>query len=179
MTAQTQSKPKSNKRRIGESITDARPVLPLFNVTNPTPESVKAYNATANHLRICLERYDQQVIQDNDQLRTYITNRLLEISQCGSTKEELKALELLGKSSDVSLFSEKTEINITHTTSATLEDTIKNKLQRLLAERTAAQHEKNQAAKDAEDAEFWDAPEEIDPGDIIDADHYADEEDEP
>lgn len=165
MTAQTQSKTRTKKKKAEESVTDPRPILPLFNVSKPTPEAVRAYNATANHLRICLERYDQQVIQDNDQLRTYITNRLLEISQCGSTKEELKALELLGKSSDVSLFSEKTEINITHTSSASLEDTIKNKITRLLAEKTAATLAEQQESQKIEDAEFW----EDEGGDVVDA----------
>jgi len=35
-------------------------------------------------------------------------------SDCGDTKHELRALELLGKISDVGLFAEKTEINVNH-----------------------------------------------------------------
>ena len=62
---------------------------------------------------------------------TYITNRLLEESKCGDTKHEIRALELLGKISDVGLFSEKTEINVTHTTDS-LQHAIKDKIGRLM-----------------------------------------------
>lgn len=83
-------------------------------------------------LTALLNEYDRQVVKDVFQLRTYITNRLIEISGCGSTKEELKALELLGKISDVGLFVEKSEVNITMTSPAQIEHAIKEKLNRLL-----------------------------------------------
>lgn len=83
-------------------------------------------------LTALINEYDRQVVKDVFQLRTYITNRLIEISGCGSTKEELKALELLGKISDVGLFVEKSEINITMTSPAQLEHAIKEKINRLL-----------------------------------------------
>ena len=86
---------------------------------------------TAVKLATILSEYDKQVIDDTAQLRTYITNRLIEESKCGDTKHEIRALELLGKISDVGLFSEKTEINITHTTDS-LQHAIKDKIDRLM-----------------------------------------------
>ena len=68
------------------------------------------------------------------QLRTYITNRLIEISNCGNSKDELRALELLGKISDVGLFVEKSEITVVATTSAAIEHSIKDKINRLLGQ---------------------------------------------
>ena len=41
-------------------------------------------------------------------------------------------MELLGKISDIGLFTEKSEITVTHTTSASLEHAIKDKINRLL-----------------------------------------------
>jgi len=79
-----------------------------------------------------LDEYDRQVVKDVAQLRTYVTNRLIELSSCGDTKSELKALELLGKISDVGLFVEKSEITITATTPAQLEHAIKEKINRIL-----------------------------------------------
>jgi hypothetical protein len=57
---------------------------------------------------------------------------LLEISQCGDVKYELRAIELLGKLSDVGAFTEKSEITVTHKTSDDLRKAIQDKIQRLL-----------------------------------------------
>lgn len=87
---------------------------------------------TAVRLAVILSEYDKQIIQDANQLRIYITNRLLEISKSGIARDELKALELLGKISDVSLFVEKSEVKITHTASGDLEDMIRAKIGTIL-----------------------------------------------
>lgn len=77
-----------------------------------------------------LSAYDRQIVQDKVQLRSVITNRLLEISQCGDTKHELKSLELLGKACD--LFTERSEITITHKNSAELQEAIREKIKILM-----------------------------------------------
>ena len=51
---------------------------------------------------------------------------------CGDPKLEIKALELLGKHSDIGLFTERSEITIHHTTSESLENSIKERIKRLL-----------------------------------------------
>jgi hypothetical protein len=56
----------------------------------------------------------------------------MEIANCGETKHELKALELLGKHSDIGLFSERSEITINYKTPEALEDAIKERVKRLL-----------------------------------------------
>ena len=96
---------------------------------NP-PELYKG--SVAIKLGALLDAYDGQVINDAVQARNYITNRLLEISQCGDVKYELRAIELLGKLSDVGAFTEKSEITVTHKTSDDLRKAIQDKIQRLL-----------------------------------------------
>lgn len=86
----------------------------------------------AKKLSALLNEYDHQVIKDAQQARTFITNRLIELSTCGDVKTEIKALELLGKHSDVGLFTERSEITITHKTSEDLENSIKDRIKRLL-----------------------------------------------
>ena len=49
-----------------------------------------------------------------------------------SPVSELKALELLGKMSDVGAFTEKSEITVTHKSSETLQGLIKEKINRLI-----------------------------------------------
>jgi hypothetical protein len=56
----------------------------------------------------------------------------MEIANCGDTKFELKALELLGKHSDIGLFTERSEITINYKTPEALEDAIKERVKRLL-----------------------------------------------
>jgi hypothetical protein len=96
---------------------------------NP-PELYKG--SVAIKLGALLNAYDGQVIDGAVQARNYITNRLLEISQCGDVKYELRAIELLGKLSDVGAFTEKSEITVTHKTSDDLRKAIQDKVERLL-----------------------------------------------
>lgn len=79
-----------------------------------------------------VRKFDFQTFSDALQARNYITNKLLQISDCGDPKLELKALELLGKHSDIGIFTERSEITITHKTSTDLENSIKERIKRLL-----------------------------------------------
>jgi len=128
-------------------------------IVNP---AVQEYNSIAvAQLKLTLNEFDKQVIKDSDQLRRYITNKLVLISNCGIQKDELKALELLGKISDIGLFAEKSEIKITHTTSAALEDTIKEKIGKLLAQKQPEPEEiadaEYEEVEDEEESEDEDA----------------------
>ena len=79
-----------------------------------------------------LKAYGQSRALDIDQVRAALTNKLLEIADCGEIKYELKAIELLGKHSDIGLFTERSEINITYTSPESLENAIKERVKRLL-----------------------------------------------
>jgi hypothetical protein len=56
----------------------------------------------------------------------------MEIADCGDIKHELKALELLGKHSDIGLFTERSEITINYNSPEALETAIKERIKRLL-----------------------------------------------
>lgn len=88
--------------------------------------------SVALKLSALLTEYDHRVVLDATQARTYIMNRLLEISRCGETKQELRALELMGKMSDIGAFSEKSEVTVTHRTSGDLKQILQEKISRLL-----------------------------------------------
>jgi hypothetical protein len=100
---------------------------------NQTPQ-VKNITSTgtAKVLSIAVKEYDFQVFSDVQQARNFITNKLVGIADCGDPKLELKALELLGKHSDIGLFTERSEITVHHTTSESLENSIKERVKRLL-----------------------------------------------
>lgn len=81
---------------------------------------------------VLIRQFDFQAFADAQQARNYITNKLIKLSDCGDPKLELKALELLGKHSDIGLFTERSEVTITHKTSDALENSIKERIKRLL-----------------------------------------------
>ncbi len=115
---------------------------------------------TTARLANLLTNYDGEVVKDATQLRTYVTHRLVEVSNCGDIKHELKALELLGKIPEVGLFSERTEITVTHKTSDELAEAIRSKIQRLLnpdvIDVTPFNEELEEAEEEVEEAETLD-----------------------
>jgi hypothetical protein len=79
-----------------------------------------------------VREYGHNLAHDITEVRAALTNKLLEIANCGDTKFELRALELLGKHSDISLFTERSEININYNSPDALETAIKERVKRLL-----------------------------------------------
>ena len=69
---------------------------------------------------------------DTAEARAAITNKLMEIANCGDPRYELKALELLGKHSDIGIFTQRSEITINYKNPADLENEIKERVKRLL-----------------------------------------------
>jgi len=79
-----------------------------------------------------LKAYGNQLAMDVHEVRSAVTAKLMEIANCGDPKFELKALELLGKHSDIGLFTERSEITVNYKSSSDLENAIKDRVKRLL-----------------------------------------------
>lgn len=89
-----------------------------------TAPSVPSSSGVALHLRSLINRYDEQIVESAIQARAYILNRLLEISDPnGEAKigEQLRALELMGKVSEIGMFTERVEVNINNKSTEELE----------------------------------------------------------
>jgi hypothetical protein len=80
------------------------------------------------HLEAILSEYDRDLLNSATRLRSYVTNKLLIETVDPDAKVRLKALELLGKTAGVGLFSDRLEVNVTHRTI----DQIDNELETLL-----------------------------------------------
>ena len=96
-----------------------------------TPKTVSV-SSEAKAASVLVKRFDFQSFSDQLQARNFITNKLVSLADSGDPKVELKALELLGKHSDIGLFTERSEITIHHTTSSSLENSIKERIKRLM-----------------------------------------------
>ncbi len=102
------------------------------NTLNAAVNKALSTPATVQHLFLMLSDYDHQVVQEAIQLRRFVTNKLIEDAGLSDPRHRLKALELLGKISDVGLFSEKTEITVKNLSQTDLESEIKAKLYKIL-----------------------------------------------
>lgn len=82
------------------------------------------------HLDMMLSEYDYALIEDADRIRNYVVNRLLEESR--DPKNAMKALELLGKLSNVGAFTERREVLVTHQSTEDLQQRLRESLNVLL-----------------------------------------------
>jgi hypothetical protein len=79
-----------------------------------------------------LKDFGHSVVKSAAQVRHLVTNKLIEETENPDPRIRIRALELLGKVSDVGLFAEKSEVTITHQTSDDLKDKLREKLSRLV-----------------------------------------------
>lgn len=86
----------------------------------------------AYFVRSILQEYDMEVVHEAKSLRHYVTNKLIIESDNNDARIRMKALELLGKISDVGLFSERTEVTVTNRSTSELEEVLKSKLKKLM-----------------------------------------------
>lgn len=88
--------------------------------------------SVAARIGTMLREYDNQFVADAAQMRLVVTNKLLDLASCGDPRIEIKATEMLGKISDVGLFSEKTEITVTYNKVEDLDEAIKDKIRKMM-----------------------------------------------
>jgi hypothetical protein len=112
-------------RAYAEDPDKASKLVNVERASSLTPASLK-------HLRTYLDEYGHAVVTHAIEVRHLVTNRLLEESQNPDPRIRIRALELLGKHSDVGLFSERSEITVTHQTTDELKAKLRAKLQKLV-----------------------------------------------
>jgi len=79
-----------------------------------------------------LKEFGRSVVESSKQIRDLVTNKLLIESENPDPRVRIRALELLGKISDVGLFSEKSEITVTHQSTDDLRERLREKLTKLV-----------------------------------------------
>jgi hypothetical protein len=95
-----------------------------------------------------LQEFSHAVVKNAVQVRQFVTNKLLLESSNPDPRVRIRALELLGKISDVGLFTERSEVTVTHRSTDDLKQSLREKLDAL----------RSKALKgDAEDANVIDS----------------------
>ena len=96
---------------------------------DPTEEELKR-PAVVLHLEALLSEYDYGLLDEAHRVRRYVTNRLLEESSPDKDpKYALRALESLGKITEVGLFTERVEVTVKQQSTEELEDKLKKALE--------------------------------------------------
>lgn len=81
--------------------------------------------------RSILDEFGQLVANQASEIRHLVTNKLVLETENPDARVRLKALELLGKISDVGLFTDRTEVTITHQSTDDLKSRLREKLHKL------------------------------------------------
>ena len=87
--------------------------------------------ATYGLVRNLLNEYAVRTVDNALQIRQLVTNKLILESDNPDPKVRIRALELLGKITDVGLFTEKSEVTVTHRASEDLVASLRAKIQKL------------------------------------------------
>jgi hypothetical protein len=90
-------------------------------MANTTPEAVR-------HLVGMLTAYDWAFVEQARQMRGYAVAKILEDTEHPDPRYRLKALEMLGKVTEVALFTDRVEVKKTEMSDAEIEEKIKAKL---------------------------------------------------
>lgn len=95
-------------------------------------EAMLSLPGTVVHIKALLDEYDKTVVESAAQLRTFVTNKLLVETESPDPRIRIKALELIGKISDVGLFTDKTEITMRHRPTEELEQLLRERLTKVI-----------------------------------------------
>ena len=98
-----------------------------------TPKRVAALTPASLILtNSILQEFGRSVVESSVQIRHLVTNKLLLETDNPDPRVRIRALELLGKISDVGLFAEKSEVTITHQSTDDIKEKLRSKLAKLV-----------------------------------------------
>ena len=123
---QTEAETQTARAAFATLTTGSTPASIQSALTNiQTPKAVQ-------HLVGMLTAYDWEFVNQAKELRGYAVAKILEDCENPNANIRLKALGLLGKVTEVGLFTEKIEIKQTEMSDAEIEQRIKDKLNRFM-----------------------------------------------
>lgn len=97
-----------------------------------TSRAVHMTPASLIETRRILDEFGTAVVRHAVEIRHLVTNKLLLEAENPDPRIRIRALELLGKISDVGLFTERSEVTITHQSTDDLRKNLRDKFNRLL-----------------------------------------------
>jgi hypothetical protein len=121
--ALAQSAAQSAFSAIASSAPSSQQTVALLALKTPT---------AVRHLTGMLTAYDWEFVEQAQQIRGYAVSQLLEEVKHPDARIRLRALELLGRVTEVALFTDRVEVKKVSVTDAELDAKIKQKLSRFM-----------------------------------------------
>jgi hypothetical protein len=100
--------------------------------TVSTQRAAKLTPASLIQTRVILDEFGTAVARHAVEIRHLVTNKLLLETENPDPRVRIRALELLGKITDVGLFTDKTEVTVTHQSTDDLRKKLREKFNRLI-----------------------------------------------
>lgn len=125
--------PRANDEDVAATLLDAHAQDP--EKTKKMVTTKRAATLTPASIQMAagiVKEFNHSIVDSALQLRHLVTNKLVLESENPDPRVRMRALELLGKISDVGLFTEKSEVTITHQTTDDLKDKLREKLAKLV-----------------------------------------------
>ena len=124
---------------VDVGVQDEAAALVFDTVQNPASTTKRLTDKRLNHVRPAalilvdqiLNEFGHNVAESATAIRNLVTNKLLIESDSADPRVRIRALELLGKISDVGLFAEKSEVTIRNKTSDDIRSRLRTKLGKL------------------------------------------------
>ena len=112
---------------------DERLARSLFN----SGQNITAYDLSHEpeamiKLHAIMTDYDKRAVAEAHEIRNFVTNKLVLASASKNETVAMRALENLGKLSDVGAFIERKEITINNQSTESLEETLRRKIDKIL-----------------------------------------------
>jgi hypothetical protein len=118
--------------------TQAQQAFTAITAASPTPDQTAALlrlktPPAVQHLVGMLTAYDWAFVEQARELRGYAVSQILEETKNPDARLRLRALELLGRVTEVALFTDRVEVKKTAVNDAELDAKIKEKLARFMS----------------------------------------------
>ena len=132
---------KQKAANIGTGVEIKADINPIFDDPAPVIEEATDLLAGADLRAVTpagvfaaqhfVSQYASNLALDVLKVRSALTNKLMELVTCGNPKYELQAIALLGKHSDIGLFTDRSEITHKHSSVIELENAITSKIKEI------------------------------------------------
>jgi hypothetical protein len=124
--------PTPEDRQTAASLATSYAYDPITTSAQATPARIGNMPPAAVMLTAeILGTFGHEIVKDAVQVRHLVMNKLVQETENPDPRIRIRALELLGKITDVGLFTERSELTVTHQTTDDLRARLREKLSRL------------------------------------------------
>jgi hypothetical protein len=127
-----ESEPTEEDKKVAAALATQYAKDPIATSAAATPARMSHQTPAALRLTAdILNRFGHAIVKDAVQVRHMVTNKLIDETENPDPRIRLRALELLGKITDVGLFTERSEVTVTHQTTDDIREKLRAKLNAL------------------------------------------------